>query len=223
MGNGESIIISKTEKVSNELQKVAVYDSDGNITGFDWFDINETQSVIYNSEGNAIGGSSSYTNGAKRTHTDGSNENWAKLKVALSGGESFRDGGGIMFTSSSGLGGGPKSRYVDAQLESIDALVSALSIAGTALGQNRMESLMDKLEYVKDAIATYTSLQDVDIQPFKIDLLPPNSTRCLSCDRPYHGIPAIRTGPDGSVTDTLKPNNSGRIDTIPRVKQQKRK
>jgi RHS repeat-associated protein len=224
MGNGESITFSRNEKVSGELQKVAIYDEDGNITGYDWHDINETQSVTYNSEGNVIGGGASYTNGAKRTHTDGSNESWAKLKVAFMGGESFRQGGGIMFTSASGQGGGPRSRYIDAQPESIDALVSALSVAGTALGQGRLESVMDKLEYVKDAINTYTSLQDVDVQPFKIDLLPANSTRCLSCDQTYHGLPAVKTGPDRSVTDTLKPNpNTGRVDTIPRVKQTKRK
>ena len=221
---GESITFSRTEKVSSELRKVAVYDKDGIITGYDWHDINETQSVTYNSEGKVIGGGASYTNGAKRTHTDGANENWARVKAAFSGGESFREGGGIMFTSASGQGGGPSSRYVDAQPESIDALVSALSIAGTALGQGRLETVMDKLLYVKDAINAYTSLQDADSQPFKIDLLPANSTRCLSCDRTFHGIPAVMTGPDRSVTDTLRPNpNTGRVDTIPRIRQPKRK
>jgi hypothetical protein len=129
-----------------------------------------------------------------------------------------------MFTAASGQGGGPRSRYVDAQPESIDALVSALSIAGAALGQGRLETVMDKLEYVKDAINTYTSLQDADFQQFKIDLLPANSTRCLSCDRTFHGIPAVMTGPDRSVTDTLRPNpNTGRVDTITRARQPKRK
>jgi RHS repeat-associated protein len=224
LGNGESLTFVRTEKVSSELQKVAVFDKDGNITGYDWHDINENQSVTYNSEGKEIGGGASYTKGAMRTHTEGSNESWAMLKVAFSGGESFREGGGIMFTSASGQGGGPRSKYVDAQPESIDALVSALSIAGTALGQGRLESVMDKLVYVKDAINTYNDLQDADFQPFKIDLLPANSTRCLSCDQTYHGLPAVKTGPYGNVTDTLMPNpKTGRVDTIPRVKQLRRK
>ena len=223
MGNGESITFTKTEKLSSELQKREVKDSDGNIT-YDWYDINETQSVIYNGERKAIGNGALFTDGAKRTSTSVDNENWAILKSTFSDGESFRKGGGIMFTSKSGQGGGPKSRYVDAQPESIDAMVSVLSIAGNALGQNRLESVMDKLIYFKDAINTYTALQDSDIQPFKIDLLPSNSTRCLSCDRPYHGIPAVMTGSNGSVTDTLRLNpNTGKVDTIPRVKQPKRK
>ena len=63
-----------------------------------------------------------------------------------SSGEGFRDGGGIMFTSSEGRGGAPVAKYADATPENIDALVAALSISGTALGQKQINSIIDKIE-----------------------------------------------------------------------------
>ena len=62
--------------------------------------------------------------------------------------EGYRDGRGIMFTSSEGRGGAPISKYVDAQPENIDALIAALSVSPTALVQERIHSLTDKLEYI---------------------------------------------------------------------------
>ncbi|HET8687914.1 MAG TPA: hypothetical protein VFM18_14830, partial [Methanosarcina sp.] len=184
-----------------------------------------TQSTTYNSKGENIGGSASYNDGAKRTHTDGDSEGWAKLKAAFSGGESFREGGGIMFTSASGQGGGPKSRYMDGKIENIDALVSALSIAGAALGQSQVRGsdLLGKLEYIKDQINNYSALQEAGYQPFYIDLekMKAGYNQCLSCERPYHGVPALIRSANGKY-DTLKPNASGGIDTVPPVKQPKR-
>lgn len=226
--DGSSITFTRTQKINNDLQRVAVYDDNGNITGYDWHDIQETAGVTYNSKGEIVGGGLGEDGqsilaqnlGDLRTHTDGKSEAWAKIKTAFSGGEPFREGGGIMFTSLSGQGGGPKSRYVDAQPESIDAMISALSISGTALGQKQLGTVMDKLEYIKEAVKTYTSLQDANIQPFKINLLPSNSSRCLSCTGTYHGLPAVKTGTYGNVTDTLIPNaNTGKVDTIPRVRK----
>jgi len=226
--DGSSITFTRTQKINNDLQRVAVYDDNGNITGYDWHDIQETAGVTYNSKGEIVGGGLGEDGqsilaqnlGNLRTHTDGKSETWAKIKTAFSGGEPFREGGGIMLTSASGQGGAPKSKYVDAQPENIDAMISALSISGTALGQKQLGAVMDKLEYIKEAVKTYTSLQDANIQPFKIDLLPSNSSRCLSCTGTYHGLPAVKTGAYGNVTDTLIPNaNTGKVDTIPRIRK----
>jgi RHS repeat-associated protein len=171
LADGSSITFTTTRKASDELQKQEVYDKDGNITGYDWFDINETQSVTYNSEGKVAGSGASFTRGDKRTNTKFDNEEWAQFKAEyLEKGEAFREGGGIMFTSQSGEGGGPQSRYVDAQPENIDAMVAALSVSATALSQNKLVSLSDRLEYIKNSINTYTSLQDAGKQPFTIDL-----------------------------------------------------
>ena len=42
----------------------------------------------------------------------------------------------------------------------------------------------------------------------------PNSTKCLTCEEGYHGLPAVRTDASGNVKDTLKPNAKGGIDTL---------
>ncbi len=84
--------------------------------------------------------------------------------------EGYRDGRGIMFTSSEGRGGAPISKYVDAQPENIDALIAALSVSSTALAQERIHSLTDKLEYIAKAISMYNDMQSAGKQPFTIDI-----------------------------------------------------
>ena len=83
------------------------------------------------------------------------------------------------------------------------------------------------MSHIKDALKTYYDLQSAGGQPFTLDLqdmntktapMAPNLTKCLTCGDGYHGLPAIRTGNDGQVKDTLKPNNTGGVDTIPTVR-----
>ena len=69
LDGGASITFTSTEKVSNELIKEATYDASGNINGYDWHDIIENQSTIYNKKGEIVGGGASYDIGNKRTHT----------------------------------------------------------------------------------------------------------------------------------------------------------
>ena len=146
----------------------------------------------------------------------------------MDGGESIREGGGIMCTSASGQGGGPRSRYVDAQPENIVVLVGALSAAGTALDQGtlRQDNLIDALFYLKNAVSVHSASQTV--APMRISLeemqnsivpIGPNQTKCLTCPLPFLGLPALRTGPDGRIIDTLRPNANGGVDTFLRVRK----
>ena len=229
MEDGSSVTLSKTVKVNSDLQKVATYDKDGNVTGYDWKDINETAGVTYNSKGEVVGGGlgedgnavETLTLGATRTHTDSDNESYAKAKVwlssKLSGGEGFREGGGIMFTSASGEGGGPKSRYVDASPENIDGLVSALSVAGSALGQEGL--LADKLQYIADGFLNGQAMKDSGYFDDLQVKTKPGYTECTACGRPFfHGPDATYRNPKGGV-DTIKQNSKGGTDTIPQKKR----
>jgi hypothetical protein len=226
--DGSSLTFTTTRKVSNELQKQAVYDSDGNITGYDWYDINEIRSITYNSKGEEIGNGALYSNGAKRASTSIDNESWAILKSAFSGGESFREGSGVSLTSKTGEGGGPKSRYADADPVSIDGMVAALSIAGSALNQGSPESLLGKLEYVKESFKNFVSTQDGGLNPFTIDMNRFKSAGvgtkiCNGCkDNVYHyGIPSLLIKANGQI-DTIRPGPSGGTDTVPAIKPPKR-
>jgi hypothetical protein len=80
---------------------------------------------------------------------------------------------------------------------------------------------MDKLEYIKNAINTISDLKssglfsvDVNDMNKKTAPMAPNTTKCLTCEGGYHGLPAIRSGSDGSTKDTLKPNGTI-VDTVP--------
>lgn len=231
LGEGRSLIFSKTVKVNDDLQKVAVYDKDGNVTGYDWKDINETANVVYNSKGEEIEGGlgadgnaiETQSLGATRTHTDGDNESYAKIKAQasslvsrlFSGGEGFRKGGGgIVFTSASGQGGAPIPLQADATPESIDKLVSTLAISGS--GGNGFRD--DKVQYIVDALLNGAAMRDSGFFEDVEEKFKSGSTHCLSCDRPYHGPPAIYVNPQGRI-DTIKPNSKGGADTIPQKKR----
>ena len=218
---GESISFIRTERVNLDLERKEVYDKDGNVTGYEWFDINEHAVSIYNKSGELVGGGGVVLSetGKKRTETKSGKQFVAQLNLLFEKGkgEGFRDGGGIMFTSASGRGGGPLSKYVDAKPENIDGLIAALSVAGTALGQKGL--LADKLQYVADGALNFQSTKDskyfdVDLEKLhKVGL-----TTCLSCGGSYHGLPSLMLNTRGGI-DTIRDNFKGGTDTIP----QKRK
>ena len=173
-GNGNTIIIERTKVVDNE--GLNYKGEDGK---YYYYDEYKTVPIFVQVEkGIWFEGTTHYNTGKYKGTSEYDLSTWTgRLNHMLfeklfksNSSEGYRDGGGIMFTSGEGRGGAPISKYVDGQPENIDALIAALSVSSTALGQERILFLTDKLEYIAKAISMYNDLQGAGKQPFTIDI-----------------------------------------------------
>ena len=136
--DGRSVTVTKTEvlKGLDTYRKVQQYDAHGKPTGrFEYHDIIETHTTIYNSKGENVGGSTSnLTSDNVEFVSDNDLDTWSGRWIQRLGGDADKEhrngGGGITFTSKRGEGGAPSADFTDKQMENIDALMDAASAVG---------------------------------------------------------------------------------------------
>jgi RHS repeat-associated protein len=140
LGNGKTFTITHTQvKTSLEdyLQE-AVLSSDGkaSILRYNYYDVFETHTRYYNAKGESTGSSDLYdqkfTSNPQIVSKNDFSNFWGRMGYLASKNsrkEKHRNGGGIVFTSSSGQGGGPTASNPDGQSENIDLFVMAADMA----------------------------------------------------------------------------------------------
>lgn len=198
LGNGNSISITTIKVVSGEYLKYKFYDVQKGAFKYNYYDQHQTVSEYYDLSGKnqGYGGNVTVTAGLAVT-TDYDLDNftdrqlykiakwWNNIKESHEG---VRNGGGIMFTSEFGEGTdkGPKSTYIDATPENLDALVAAISQLKTTVdAEHRAENILEAIERtVAGGIETGGNVADL-IKKMKTKIKDPNTTWCKTCQAPY--------------------------------------
>jgi len=139
--DGTSVTITRTKVITglDTYRKVQIYDAHGKPTGkYEYHDIYETKSTIYNSKGEYAGGSASSLTDTEVQFTSDNDldTRWGRLVESAYDRNDRKEGhrksgGGIAFTSKYGQGGGPTADFTDAQMENIDGLMDIASAVGS--------------------------------------------------------------------------------------------
>jgi RHS repeat-associated protein len=215
--DGTSVTVTRTKVITglDTYQKVQIYDAHGKPTGrYEYHDIYETKTTIYNSKGQYAGGSASALTGTDVQFTSDNDldTRWGRLVESTYDRSDRKEGhrkggGGIVFTSKYGQGGGPTADFTDAQMENIDGLMDAFGMAGDVanfesfrvkLAEIFTKKGIDKSEaalFVIDKIQEIIKQKTDNVKEKMEETLPPGSDSCGACQKVL---------PSGSMTN---PNN----------------
>jgi RHS repeat-associated protein len=203
--DGTSVTVTRTKVITGlgTYQKVQIYDAHGKPTGrYEYHDIYETKTTIYNSKGQNAGGSASALTGnnVQFTSDNDLDTRWGRLVESLydrsDRNEGHRKGGGgIEFTSKYGQGGGPSADFTDAQMENIDGIMNAFGMAGDVANfesfRVKLTEIFTKKGIVKSEAALFITDKIQDFFKQKIDKVKdkmeetyePGSDSCGACHK----------------------------------------
>ena len=188
-GKSETVTTSLTYTGLDSYQKRPVYNNDGSFSGaYTYHDTREAISEIYNQKGENIGGSKAVLvdNDVRFTSKNDLDTKWGRFKQSLFGNG---ERGGIVFTSSMGQGAGPASplNMPDAQMESVDFLLGAISQVGATVGAStKPNTFLEAINLLKDGLSTGGNIGDA-VNAAK-DLLKGTDIKvvhCKSCNQNF--------------------------------------